>query len=346
LKKKHPASDEYSSFSVTPPDVTLFGDINIDVLMSIPDYPPAAGDAMASQVVLRPGGSVANTAIVLAKLGVRTRLIGRTGADRWAEMALEPLVAQGVDVSYVTHDEQDSTGLIFIPVTGQGERTMFSYRGANTRITPEEVDESILANPRLLHISAYNFLRSPQREATWKSINLAKKAGIPISMDVGVEPSRRAADDILAVLPDLKLVVLGLDEAETLVGAVSTRAAVDIFQTYGVKILGLKLGRKGCLAAQLGPTLEEHFLPGFSVETVDTTGAGDAFCAGMIYGMIHQLELPVSGTLANALGALATTVWGGGPALPGKIEVVELLGRNRHLSPFIDPVLQSLETTM
>jgi len=315
-------------------EVTLFGDVNVDALMSIPSYPSPGGDAMAQQVILRPGGSVANTAIVLARLGVKTKMIARVGDDRWADMALEPLINLEVDVSAVQRDPTDSTGLIFIPVTHEGERTMFSYRGANTRTPVEAITAQALGQPRFLHLSAYNFLTSPQREATWKAVELAKEAGIPISMDIGVEPSRRVTGDgdcgatLLALLPDLALVVLGREEAQNLVGSSDpATACAALGQTYGstparqgggLGLIGLKLGKDGCFIAS---NTEQYFLPGFTVDAVDTTGAGDAFCAGMLFGRLAGISLPASGLLANALGALATTVWGGGPVLPGKAEV-------------------------
>ena len=113
----------------------MFGDINVDVLMSISSYPQPGEDATAAKVVFRPGGSAANTALALTKLGVKTNMIGRTGDDTWADIALEPLAKAGVDIHYVRRDPEKPTGLIFIPVTGSGERTMFSYRGANLMIS-------------------------------------------------------------------------------------------------------------------------------------------------------------------------------------------------------------------
>lgn len=87
-------------------------------------------------------------------------------------------------------------------------------------------------------------------------------------------------------------------------------------------MIGLKFGKQGCLIAS-----SEGFqrLPGLEVPTVDTTGAGDAFCAGLLYGQWAGLGLGESGLLANLLGALATTVWGSGPALPGRVELAKYL---------------------
>ena len=295
-------------------DVTLIGDINIDAIMAIPTYPPPGGDAMAAQLTLRPGGSVLNTAIVLTRLGLQTKMIARVGCDPWAEMALEPLVKLGVDLSAIQRDTSVGTGLIFIPVTEDGERTMFSYRGANPLTSSESIDYTALGQPRHLHISSYNFLETSQREATEKAIELALQANTPISMDVGVEPARRVAPALLDLLPKLTVLVLSMEEAAALTGIDEPDEAAKVLLERGVKMVGLKLGRQGC---QLATNSENIRLPGIKVITVDTTGAGDSFCAGLIFSRLAGLSLPAAGLLANTLGALATTVWGGGEELPG-----------------------------
>jgi ribokinase len=293
--------------------VILFGDINIDILMSIGPYPEPGEDAMATHVTLRPGGSVANTATVLSKLDIEAKMIGCTGEDVWADLALESLLSSGINVDYVSKKPNYTTGLIFIPVTTNGERTMFSYRGANIQFQPSEISSAIFEDASLLHISGYNFLESPQREATWRSIEIAREMAIPISLDTGVEPAHHARQALMSVLPDLSLLVLGMEEAGALLGAKTVEHAVEGFLAGGIKTVAIKLGREGCtLANDEG----SHKSPGYAMKTVDTTGAGDAFCGGILL-------------LANLLGGLATTVWGAGPVLPGAEDVLEYL-RNQE----------------
>ena len=118
--------------------VALLGDVNIDIFLNIPTYPPPGGDAMADVMELRTGGSVANTAIILSRLGLLTELITHTGDDPWAEIALRTLRAERIGMNFLVRDPQAGTGLIFLPVTPNGERTMFSYRGANALLRPQE----------------------------------------------------------------------------------------------------------------------------------------------------------------------------------------------------------------
>ena len=302
--------------------VILFGDINIDILMSIGAYPEPGGDAMATQVTLRPGGSVANTAIVLGKLDIEAKMIGCTGEDIWADLALESLVSSGVNVDFISKSPNYTTGLIFIPVTTDGERTMFSYRGANIQVRPSEISSAVFEDASVLHISGYNFLESPQREASWRAIELAREMEIPISLDTGVEPAYHARQALMSILPDLSLLVLGMEEAGALLGVKTVEHAVEGFLAQGVRTVAIKLGREGCTLANAEGS---QLLPGYPMKTVDTTGAGDSFCAGMLFGLLNGLSLQTCGSLANLLGGLATTVWGAGPVLPGGDEVLEYL---------------------
>ncbi len=303
-------------------DVVVFGDINADVLMSIPDYPASGSDALASQVSLSQGGSAANSAVVLAKLGLQIGMIGRTGNDHWAQVARAPLGDFGVDMRSVSTDQDTGTGLIFIPVTTSGERTLFSYRGANTRIKPEDIDPNLISSAHVLHLSGYNFLFSPQKETAWWAVETARENNTRLSLDSGEAPVYQAKSELQRLLPMLDLLVLGEQEALLLSGVDSIDAALGSLLDLGVRVIGLKLGRAGCRLADQYQTIT---IPSFDVPSIDSTGAGDAFSAGLIYSYLNKFNLPAAGLFANALGGLATTVWGGGSAFPSRVQVIKFL---------------------
>jgi ribokinase len=181
-------------------------------------------------------------------------------------------------------------------------------------------------------------LESPQREAAWRASELAAQHGVAVSLDIGLQPALSVAGEIRRLLPRLSICVLGMDEARALVGAGAPEAAIEALVRQGVPTVGLKLGADGCL---IGDASGAHRLPGFRVPTVDTTGAGDAFSAGLIFGWLRGLSLPAAGALANALGALATCVWGAGPALPGRFEVLRLLHQTGD--EYAEQIIRALE---
>jgi ribokinase len=323
-----------------PIKVSLLGDTNVDILMKIRSYPQPGGDGLADFVLMQAGGSMANTAIVLARLGLQTSLFTRIGSDSWAQTVMETLRSEGVGLDRLQRDRSEPTGLVVLPVTPDGERTMFSYRGANARFDPAGVTEEALAGSRLLHLSGYAFLTPPQRDAAWKAVEIASASRISLALDLGVEPAYAMDADLPRLLNRLDLLILGEGEARAITGRAVRADAVQYFLDAGVKMLGLKLGREGCL---IRTRLEEVIAPGYPVETVDSTGAGDAFSAGMLFGMAHGLGLPALGVLANALGALATTRWGASASLPTRSELRSFLaGLPRSGSAWDEPVHQLL----
>ncbi|MBI3241702.1 MAG: carbohydrate kinase family protein [Chloroflexi bacterium] len=296
-------------------EAIVLGDINVDVLMPISTYPRPGGDALSGQMTTQAGGSAANTAIALAKLGVAASMVGRLGEDVWGSLALRALTDSGVEVSAVQHDEAASTGLFFIPITPDGERTMFGHRGANVNTEPSAINPTIFKGARFLHLSGYALLEPPQREAALQAIELAGQHGLALSLDTGLLPALARTDEIGQLLPRLSICVLGVEEARALAVGDSPADLARALVARGVKLVGLKLGAEGCLLADSSGLFN---VPSFSVKAVDTTGAGDAFSAGLIYGQLRGLSLPAAGTLANTLGSLAAATWGAGPALPGR----------------------------
>jgi len=304
------------------PQVVTLGDINLDIIAHISYYPPSGGDGLAQQASMHSGGSAANTAIALARLGVETGLIGRVGKDPMAEWALAELAEAGVELSAIQRDEEAMTGMMFIAVTPDGERTMFGYRGANARTSPALLDESYIASASLLHLSGYALLEEPQRDAALLALEMAHRAGLAVSLDLGLEATLKRTEEVRDLLPQIDLLLLTLAEAERLTGCRDAEEAAKRLLSCGAKAVALKLGERGCLISSEEGNLP---VPAFSVEVKDTTGAGDAFDAGLIFGRLKGLGWRESAVLANALGALAASVEGAGGSLPGRREVCAFL---------------------
>jgi len=199
---------------------------------------------------------------------------------------------------------------------------MFGLRGANARTDPAPIAPGVLDGARLLHVSGYALLQPPQRDAALRLVDFAVQRGVSVSLDTGLQPALAVPDIIRRLLPRLSICVLGIEEARALIDVDAPADAAAALVDRGVKMVGLKLGAQGCLAAD---AFRVEHLPAFEVPIVDTTGAGDAFSAGMIFGWLRGSGLQATGTLANALGALAATVWGAGPELPGRAELLHML---------------------
>jgi len=303
-------------------ELALLGDINIDAIMPVEFYPRPGEIAFSEQVRLNLGGAVTNTAIMLARLGLPIRLISCTGKDEWGKMALDQLAAEGINLSYVKKAPSHHTGLVFIAVTRDGERTIFSCRGANIALRSENIQPVMLENVQLLHLTGYSFLQSPQREASIYTATLAKEMRIPISIEIGPEPARLCRDDMLNLLPDLSICVIGLEESYTLFGLSEPLEALNALRNFGVQCAAVKLSDEGCYIGWQNCQL--HTLA-FQVNTVDTTGAGDSFAAGILYSWLNDFSPNAMSIFANTLGALATTRYGAGVNLPSSENITSFL---------------------
>ena len=154
-----------------PGKYLLIGDLCVDIFMQVAAYPDAGGDGTVQAMQQHAGGSAANTAMMLAKLGGEPTLLTHTGADVWAQKLLPILDAAGVRVERIVQESSDQTGLTFLVVSSDAERTMFTYRGANRNLHPDEIFPGMFENVDYLHISSYACLTTPQSDAVLKQSN-------------------------------------------------------------------------------------------------------------------------------------------------------------------------------
>jgi ribokinase len=283
--------------------------------------------------------------MALAKLGGNPALLTHTGLDIWSQQLLPILESVGVNTGRIAGEEHEPTGLTFLVVSEAAERTMFTYRGANRCLHPDEITSDLLAGVEMLHISAYACLKAPQSEAVLKAVDFASKYQVGISLDVGVEPAHQARELLLQLLPKLTLIILGEAEARVITNSKSVEEAIATLLDSGVQMIGLKLGKHGC---QLVTKEQDLLIPGYVVDAIDTTGAGDSFCAGIIHGLTHAWDLEMTGRLANAMGALATTHWGAGEVLPSLKEIsVFFSERNIAMNdPVLLQILEQLDASI
>jgi ribokinase len=313
----------------SPGRVVALGDVNVDVIAHFATFPTEGKDAFARTSAVQCGGSAANAAIALARLGIETSLIARVGADLWAEAVLQTLGDAGVALSSLQRDPLAMTGLMYVVVTPDGERTILGHRAANVYTDPEQIGDEQIRGASWLHLSGYALLAEPQRSAALRAWDIAHSYGLAVSLDPGMCVSEVALGEMRARLPRITLLLPSLAEAQALSGQTAPEDCAWALMAAGAHGVALKLGRQGCLVARAG---EISRLPGFVVETCDSTGAGDSFAAGLIAGFLWGLDWPAAALLGNAMGALASARVGAGAALSGAAEALVLL-HEQHDAP-------------
>jgi ribokinase len=304
------------------PDVVALGDVNVDIIASFDAYPAKGQDALASSIEFHCGGSAANTAMALARLGFEVCLIARVGIDPLASKALHGLDEAGVLSSGLQRDPVEMTGLMYVVVTLDGERTILGHRGANALTDPGTICVGEIQCARLFHLSGYALLAEPQRSAALLALETSVQHGLVVTLDPGLSVPQTALEEAQALLPLVDLFLPNLEEAQRLTGLTDPEACARWLLDAGVGLVALKLGKDGCLVGS-----SEGFVnvPGFAVEARDSTGAGDYFAAGYLAGYLGGLDRRSAALLGNAMGAVAVGRLGAGTAAHAVGKVLNLV---------------------
>jgi ribokinase len=223
------------------------------------------------------------------------------------------MAAAGIDTRWISRDDEEPTQLNIVVVGANGERTMFSYRGANVKLGADDVEPATLNDTTLLHLSGYALLKAPQSDAALRAIDLARAGNIPITLDIPSGIAGAIGLAVMALLPQIDTVFLGEPDAKLLGGqsqpTTTLDAAAQALLEAGATNVVIKRGAEGSVLFRKG---EELHSPAVKVDVIDTTGAGDAFAAGYIFGMLTGLSPSATGALANVAGAIAASNLGPG----------------------------------
>lgn len=280
-------------------DVVVVGDINIDLILIVEKLPERGGMQYVEKIIKCHGGVGGNIATTLSKLGLKTLLLGAVGDDVPGLEAVEELRKNRVDVSRIRIVEYTPTGLMIIIVDKDGERTMIGNRGANSELKIEEEDFQILRETSHLHVSGYLFLNRDSGEGVLRLLSHARRINVTTSIDIeGVAEYNPMLLEKLRGLFDY--VMVGEREAKRFTLQDKEDKLVDeLFNKLEARVVAVKLGGRGCIVASLEESLH---IPPLQVKALDTTGAGDAFNAGFLYGLIRNLSIEEAGILGNAVG--------------------------------------------
>jgi ribokinase len=308
------------------PAIVVLGDMNVDIMGRVKAWPKPGDDCLARKLEMHVGGVGANCALGLAGWGVPVRMVGRVGRDVFGEHVLEVLDERAVDVRWAQRTGDALTGMFYINVTPDGERTFFGSRGANELIGMPQQLPALLRNASAAHLAGHSLLNSGPAQAAKQILELIHARGGWVSLDVGMEPSRAIPRKILQMAGRVDILLLSLDEAAALTGTREPLKASAQLRERGAREVVLKLGKRGCLVSDGG---EPAVVPSFAVRAVDSTGAGDAFVAAFLQARLRGWPMIEGALVGNAAGALAATVVGAGENLPSARDVTALLQTQR-----------------
>jgi len=304
----------------------VFGDLNMDMIGRVDAWPAPGGECLCPKLELHCGGVGANCALAIVPWGINVRLFGCVGQDRFGDLLLETLRKTGVDIGGVQRSSRALTGLLYINVTRDGQRTFFGSRGANQFMGPSKVPASWLRSCAAAHLVGYSFLNPGPEKMARRILRQFHSCGKLVSLDVGMEPCKRIPKKILRLLPQVDLLFVSSDEAASLTGRSNPREAFLRFERAGAKEIVMKLGKRGCLISD-GGILRE--VPSFAVQVVDSTGAGDAFTAAFLQARLRGWSPREAALVANAAGAAAASRVGAGTMLSDIAGTLKVLRTQR-----------------
>lgn len=288
----------------------VVGDLIYDVLARF-GGPLAFGTDVFAPVDARPGGSGANTAAWLARLGVETALVARVGDDPLGRLLGEEIEGDGV-VARLARDRETGTGKVVALVDGDGERTLITDRGAGEHLRPDDLPDDLFGPGGHLHLSGYLFSGGTRRETALAALERARASGMTTSVDPSSTTLLEALgpEGFLGWTHGTDLAFPNHAEGVLLAGTTDEDGIIEaLLPHYGAVVL--KLGARGATYAGKGG--ERRRLPAPPARAVDTTGAGDAVCAGFLRAWLAGADAEAALREGLELAARVVGVVGGRP---------------------------------
>lgn len=305
-------------------DVLSVGDVNMEIIFSgLRSMPILGRELLADQVLHNLGGSTVNTAVGIARQGMRSAFIGKIGRDEDGAFLLRELENFGVDTSMMRYDDTVSTGITVSLACG-GDRAMVTQMGAIATLSADEIDDSMLESARHLHVGSF-FLQTALRPGLADLFDRAHRLGLTTSLDIGWDDTGCWDYGIRNVLSRTDIIFPNESEATALTGCTDVTDAAAVLGKICPVAVVKNGGKGGCLYAA-GRTLQ---LPAYPGEPIDTTGAGDAFNAGFLGAFLRRGSLEDCLRHGLASGSISVTRPGSAvscPTLP-EIEAMIRIGR-------------------
>jgi ribokinase len=300
-------------------DVIGFGALNMDKLFKVNKLAGAEEESFIADYAEACGGSAANTAVGLARLGCKVGFIGKVGCDREGDLLLKDFCKEGVNTDSVVRAAQGESGSVLGFVDKKGARALYIDSGVNDTIGFDDISVKYASQARFLHLTSFVGEKSFQ---TQKKLLSALPQNVKISFDPGALYARKGFASLEPIIKKTYILMPNAIELELLTGETDYCKGADLMIGKGAKIVAVKLGSAGCYVTD---GRERHKIKPFKVKVVDTTGAGDAFCAGFLYGLVNAKRLDECGKLGNFVASRCITQMGARTGLPYAKDL-ELLG--------------------
>jgi ribokinase len=297
-------------------DVIGFGALNVDKLYKVNKIAKEDEESFVLDFQEAPGGSAANTITGLARLGLKTGYIGKVANDSEGRLLLKDFKRENVDTSGITIASTGRSGVVTGYVDSKGQRALYVDPGVNDTLRFEEISLEYVSGAEILHLTSF------VGEKPFKAQNrlVEELPKIKVSLDPGEIYARKGLTTLKTLIERSSVVFPNENEVRMLTGR-ELKEGAEILIKEGAGIVAVKLGERGCYVTD---GKESHLVKPYPTKVVDTTGAGDAFCAGFLYGLIKDKDLYTCAKLGNFVASRCITKIGARAGLPRLPELQKL----------------------
>jgi ribokinase len=291
-------------------DVVGFGALNMDKLFKVNRIAAAEEESFITDFTESCGGSAANAIVGLARLGCKVGFVGMIANDREGKVLLEDFRREGVDVNGIAVSKQGRSGTVMGFVDERGDRALYIDSGVNDEIGFDEMVKRYMSRTRFLHLTS--FVGEESFNAQKKVVETLPE-DVKVSFDPGALYARKGLASLEPIVERTFVLMPNARELELLTGVADYRKGAEAMLKKGVKIVAVKLGSRGCYVTD---GKQSSHVEAFKVNVVDTTGAGDAFCAGFLYGLIKRKSLEECERIGNLVASRCIERMGARAGLP------------------------------
>lgn len=288
-------------------DVIGFGALNVDRFYCVNKIAREGEESFILSMNEAPGGSAANTIVGLARLGAKVGFVGKVAQDHEGELLLSDFKRENVSTEGIVVADHGHSGTVSAFIDIKGERALYVHPSVNDSLTLNEINFNYAKQTKFLHLTSMD---EKPFQAQKKLIE--ELPNVRVSFDPGEIYARKGLSKLKPIIKRSFVVMPSENELKMLTGQNFKRGAATLLKE-GARIVAVKLGQKGCYIAN---GKENHVIPAIGTKVIDTTGAGDAFCAGFLYGLIKNKDLYECGRLGNFVASRCISKVGARTGLP------------------------------
>ena len=313
-------------FVIKKSDVHLscLGILVLDVFGSpINQFPDKGTSEYFTDMEIHPGGCAYNTGVDAARLGLSVNAFGKIGNDSFGDIIRKALIDESAGVKGVCRAGDCNTAFSFVMIPGDGQRRIYHTPGVNGTYCTDDINTEMIMKSSVLHIAGAGLMPALDGLPTAELLQFARKNGVLTSMDPVVR--RGIRESILPCLPYLDLFLPNKDESVYITGFDNAEDQLKFYLDAGVKLAGIKLGPHGCM---IGDGREILRMGIYDVPVVDTCGAGDAFIAGFLYGILQKWDMEEISKFATATATFCVGAIGATSAIAKAQKVLDFINNN------------------